>query len=242
MKKGLLLVVVAVISTLNLRAQLVAQRTQNINALDTVVFDLSQAIITGNQVSFPVSFLSDDTITSLDFSLKYNQNNLVFDSIIDLTTYMQSFSFYNNNDSTIRFTSNSLQTYTNDTELVSVRFNLLALQFNGTDLNTLKAYLNGSACSIKLSNLSFIGLSELNGNDNGIKVYPNPAKEKITVEAEENATVKLIDAKGKEVIDSQSIKGNQKKDLNIEFLSDGIYFLKIENGNFNASKKLIISR
>ena len=52
-----------------------------IDNLDTVVFDLSQAIIVSNKVSFPVYVLSDETINSLDFSFMYNQNNLLFDSI-----------------------------------------------------------------------------------------------------------------------------------------------------------------
>ena len=242
MKKQLLLSLFVVIASIKLTAQIAQQKIQTIDALDTVVFDLSKAVITGTYVEFPVSFLSDDTITSLDFSLKYNQNNLVFDSIIDLTNYMQSFSFYNNNDSTIRFTSNSLQTYTNDTPLVNVRFNLLALQFAGTDLNTLKAYLNGSACSIKIPNLSFIGLSEVNKNDNGIKVYPNPAKEKITVESKENAMVNLIDANGKEIIPTQNIRATQPQDLNIESLSGGFYMIRIWNYHFESIKKVVISK
>ena len=79
-----------------------------IDLSDTVVFDLSQAIITGTSIDIPISIISDDTINALDFSLKYDQVKFLYDSIIDLTTYLQAVSFYNSNDSTIRFTSNSI--------------------------------------------------------------------------------------------------------------------------------------
>ena len=116
-------------------AQNGSNRVQTIDALDTVVFDLSQAVINGNNVEFPVSIISDDTINSLDFSLKYNQINLSYDTIIDLTTYLQSFAFYNNNDSTLRFTSYCFQAISHDTSLVSIHFNMLSAQIANADFN-----------------------------------------------------------------------------------------------------------
>ena len=124
-------------------------KTASIDLLDTVVFDVSNAIKIGNVISFPISILSDDTVNALDFSFKYNQTNLTYDSITDLTTYLQALAFYNPNDSTVRFTSNSFQRYVNNTPLVMLHFTLLTSQFITSDINTIKGYLNGNVCSIR---------------------------------------------------------------------------------------------
>ena len=169
MKKYVFISLLLFLFTTKIFSQSTSQRAQTINALDTVVFDLSQSVITGNNVWFPVSILSDDTIYALDFSLKYNQNNLAYDSIINLTNYLQPFSYYNSNDSTWRFTSNSLQQITNDTPLVSVSFNLIGGLLTNSDLYTIKAYLNGTQCSIKLNNVSFIGIDEIEKKEDGMQ-------------------------------------------------------------------------
>ena len=79
------------------------QKTQfNINNLDSVVFDISQAVMAGNQVAFPVYIQTDDTINSVDFSFQFDEVNFSLDTIINLTTYLMP--TYNINASTLYFT------------------------------------------------------------------------------------------------------------------------------------------
>src|SRR5690349_12324037 len=80
-----------------------ARLTSTIDMLDTVVFDISQSSMAGNQVSFPVYIITDDTINSLDFSLVFNETNFSLDTIINLTTYLQP--VYNLTMGTLYFTS-----------------------------------------------------------------------------------------------------------------------------------------
>jgi hypothetical protein len=121
-----------------------------INSADTVVFDLSQATCAGAYIQIPVSILSDDTIYTLDFSLKYDHINLTYDSVANHKAYLNESSYYNPPDSTLRFTSWSLQQIGNNTPLVYIYFNLLSGQIGAAYLNTIKAYLNGDSCSVKI--------------------------------------------------------------------------------------------
>jgi hypothetical protein len=49
-----------------------------IDFADSVIYDLSNAALVGNQYSFLVSIKSNDTINALDFSFKYNQLKLQY--------------------------------------------------------------------------------------------------------------------------------------------------------------------
>lgn len=240
MKKILLPFLFVLINSITI-AQTFQIRT--IDPLDTVIFDVSQAtIINGNYIDIPVSFTSDDVINALDFSLKYNETNLLYDTIIDNTGFIQMTEFYNPNDSTIRFSSNSFTTYGNLTTIVYIRFKLLGLQMTSSDLNTLFAYLNGSSCSIKLIGGSIVlGMGEFENNDFA-KFYPNPASDLITIETSENATIELADISGREIILKSTINANQKKEINIQNLISGIYFVKIYTDKFVSIKKIVIDK
>jgi hypothetical protein len=125
-------------------------RIATVDAMDSVIFDLSKTIISGSSVSFPVSIFSDDTINALDFSFKYNQTTLTYDSIHNLTAYIQPLAYYSTVDSTVRFTSYSVQSYSNAVSLVTVHFTMLGTQLNDTDLYTVNTYLNGNHCSFRM--------------------------------------------------------------------------------------------
>lgn len=239
MKRNLLCLIILILAEYKASAQTSSQRIETIDSLDTVVFDLSQAVINGNYVAFPVSILSDDTIYALDFSLKYDESHITYDSIIDLTNYLQSFSFYNNNDSTLRFTSNSLQAVGKDTPLVSVRFNLLATQIVNSDFNTIKAYLNGTMCSIKLLNAGTTVLDEI--DDSALfYLFPNPSKGTFKILSAVNAKFQLMDIYGKEIFSTTNLVNNQTCEINIENCSGGTYFIKVWNKQLETTKKILI--
>ena len=124
-----------------------------INSSDTVVFDLSQATCTSGLTQIPVSILSVDSVYTLDFSLKYDHTELAYDSITKLRSYISESSYYNPPDSTVRMSSYNGSTFwafENNTGLVSVYFDLLSGQINSSYLNSIKAFLNGDSCSVKI--------------------------------------------------------------------------------------------
>lgn len=217
-----------------------ALKTAAIDASDTIVFDLSQAIITGSFVEFPVYFHSDDAINALDFSFKYNHTNFEYDSIIDLTNYMQQLSYYNPNDSVVRFTSYSFQNYTGDSALVSIRFNILSGQFCSADINTIHAYLNGDACSYKVITCVSTGIEQITGNENLLSVYPNPANTVLNYESPKQGSVSLFDMSSKQIY-SVKCNGNTLHQINTENLSNGVYTMSYFNELFTIRKKIVVA-
>lgn len=219
-------------------------KTASIDLLDTVVFDVSNAIKNGNVISFPISILSDDTVNALDFSFKYNQTNLTYDSITDLTTYLQALAFYNPNDSTVRFTSNSFQRYVNNTPLVMVHFTLLTSQFNTSDINTIKGYLNGNVCSIKLTPAISTTIGTLESNKNLFSFFPNPAKAEFQVIVSSSfskAAIEIVNSSGTILLmkEINAKDGFTFKATTIDWPT-GMYFVRLKTENAVETKKLII--
>lgn len=210
-----------------------------INTLDTVVFDLAQSDTSLNQVEFPVYILSDDTVNALDFSFKYNELDFSFDSIIDLTTYMQTFSYYNPFDSTLRFTSNSFQGYEKDSALLTIRFTILSGQFCDTDLRSVKVYLNGEVCSVKIVDCLHVNVAELNTKAATFTLYPNPVIDAFTIEASQDANIELFQMDGRIVL-QLSVKAFEKLVIDTKNMDAGLYLLRTFNAQFNQTEKIII--
>ena len=208
-----------------------------IDANDTIVFDLSNTLINGVYTQFPVYIKSDEIINAVDFSFKYNQVNFLYDSVLDHTAYMQSLAYYNAVDSTVRYTSYSLQPIPNNVSLISVRFLILAGTFCTSDLNTITGYLNGDVCTVQIINCSSTGIADLT-EDVNVDVFPNPATDMLSVESKEKTNVQLINMEGREVRTSKT-EGTSHK-LNVSGLANGLYLLKLYNNKSVSVKKVLI--
>ncbi|KAA9324982.1 T9SS type A sorting domain-containing protein [Adhaeribacter soli] len=72
-----------------------------------------------------------------------------------------------------------------------------------------------------------------------LKVYPNPAREMVTVSSEENVQVSVYDMTGRQLLESKA--GFRKvHELNILNLKAGAYFLKISTPDFRSAGKTFI--
>lgn len=213
-----------------------------IDQFDTVYFDLSSAVVNGNQVEFPVFYDSDDQIVALDFNFKYNHNKLDYDTIIKLANYLDVLAFYNVNDSTVRLTSytNTLF-YPNDSNLFKVRFNILQ---PGTlcsgDIFAVNSLLNGDICTSGIIDCTS-GLEEQN-LFSGVRIYPNPVIDQTEISGiPAESTVELRDINGKVVArkDVTGSQGSLKFDLSNE--SNGIYHLLVMHAGYRGAFKVVKS-
>ena len=81
-------------------------------------------------------------------------------------------------------------------------------------------------------------LTTANFWDNGkLKVYPNPSNSIFNIDIDVNATVKVIDVLGKQIMSKSILSGNTKIDLSN--YTSGIYLMKITN-EFNQTKTIKI--
>ena len=212
-----------------------------VETTDKVIFDLSNAVITGNVVNIPVTISAANPINSLDFSLELNNAELAYNSIISHSTSMDALDNLNAADNTLRFTSNSLINYDITAPVVSLSVTMLNGQVNAADLMSVVGYLNGEEVTTEVVGALATGITSIN-SDNLVAIYPNPTTGILNVVAAENATVQLLDVTGKLVILQTNVTANDKQEINVENLANGIYMLRVSNSNFVSMKKVVINK
>lgn len=84
------------------------------------------------------------------------------------------------------------------------------------------------------------------GNPNAINVFPNPAKDKLTISFDENlqgeTTIQLVNLDGKIVYQSKKENLRTNLEWTIENYPSGLYFLKIINNDKWYTKKIVIQK
>lgn len=222
-----------------------AYQIATIDSADTVFFDMSNVIIIGNQVQIPVKFNSDDPVYSLDFSFRYNDSKLSYDTIIPAPAGLAflAFSFLNPNDSIVRFTSSNLVAMSPLTELVYLVFTIQPGQSLVVgDLNTLKGYLNGDRCSEFVIPPVSAGIVDSSPSF-GFEVFPNPATDYINIITSSPVRWELLDVTGKTVMTGKMEDSNNATGIDCSALHPGQYLIRVSDEKGNASvRRIVISR
>ncbi len=250
MKKQIVLIVAIIFSSLFSFAQS-PNDISTIDVQDTVVFDISQADSGVGYIEFPVYFLSDDIVNALDFSFKYNQTDFTYDTIFKLASYLSVTSNYNSGNQTVYFTSFSITTFANNTPMVKIRFNVSSGKFCTDDLNSVLVYLNGDACSAKIteciSDTDTVNaiVAPVNNNES-VELFPNPSngffQMNFYTNSSESYQLIVSDMNGKVVChqNGNSNVGENKRNLNLEFLSKGVYLVQVATPSLNFHKKILL--
>jgi hypothetical protein len=211
-----------------------------IDQFDTVYFDLSSALVTGNQVEFPVYMDSDDQIVALDFNFKYNQVKLDYDTIIKLANFLDVLAFYNTNDSTVRLTSfTNTVFYPNNSPLFKVKFNILQPgPLCSGDIFSVNSLLNGDVCTSGIMDCTS-GLADQSVFSD-IHIFPNPAVDHSEISGiPTGSRVELRDITGKTIF-SKEVKGNpQSLKLDLRNKSSGIYHVFVTHSGSRGAFKLV---
>ena len=222
----------------------IVEGVRTINSGDTVVFDLTQITDLGNMVTFPVSVISDDVILALDFSLKYNQTDLNWDTIIPNTTnVLNATQNFNENDLTLRFSSYTLdfnQGYLLSAPIVDVHFNVLAGVLDSSDLDIVAVYLNGDPCSYIIKVDAAVGVENTMKKAAFVNVFPNPTSNFVSLTCSDNAVAEIVDLNGKSIISNIELNAGQNTSVATNNIASGIYFVKFTSSNKTQFRKLII--
>ncbi|MCF8367304.1 MAG: T9SS type A sorting domain-containing protein, partial [Bacteroidales bacterium] len=72
-----------------------------------------------------------------------------------------------------------------------------------------------------------------------IRVSPNPAKDKISISGIDNypVNVEILNVKGQVVLTFDNLSASE---INLSGLSRGMYFIHIQNNDFDVTRKLVI--
>ena len=95
---------------------------------------------------------------------------------------------------------------------------------------------NITTCSFELNIILDLGFND-NTLNQGLAIYPNPSASFITINSKNQPieNVKISDISGKQIIDLKNLN-TETKNIDISYLSKGIYFISINN---QVTKKLI---
>ena len=184
----------------------------------------------------------------MDFSFKYNDTNFSYDTIIKVANYLSVTSNYNIGNQTVYFTSFSITNFGNDTPLVKIRFNVLSGKFCVDDLNTVLVYLNGDACSVKIVECVTLpnAIQNIENKNASIDLYPNPSEGLARVNFNTNSIepyhIIVSDVNGKMVFNQSAVSsiGSNEMNLNLDFLSSGVYIVQVVLPTINLHKKIVL--
>lgn len=134
---------------------------------------------------------------------------------------------------------------------ITVQFAPLAAGNRSATVNINNNDFDEAAYNFKVegtATLSTVGIIENASNTDNTTIYPNPAKDKITITIDasndKTCNITIVDVTGKLVFEKKNqllIKGNNTLDVNTQGLVDGTYFVKINSGSNSKTTKLIVS-
>jgi hypothetical protein len=82
------------------------------------------------------------------------------------------------------------------------------------------------------------GISQSTANT-AIQIYPNPARDWVSISGLNNqpTNVELINLKGQVVISHKAFAGHK---ISLAGMPEGVYFVRLQNQNYNVVRKLVI--
>jgi hypothetical protein len=203
---------------------------------DTIIFDLSHAYQPSSSVVMEIRFRSDSLVHALDFALRYNEQIAVIDSISVTSPSIQYLYYYNPADSTLRFTSNSLNPYVADSAVARIWFGVLSGPFCSGDIFDVESYLNGDVCGYDITNCVISGIDEQE-TERKAGIYPNPVRSEFNITLPGPAKVYIFSVSG--TLLKQAEHTMTAQPIDISELPDGIYMVKIDGGDFEFCEKLL---
>lgn len=217
------------------------QKISSIDQNDTIFLDLPASTLVGNSIEFPVNFSSDDYVYAVDFALKYNNQNVEFDTIINITPGLNYLYYLNPNDSVLRFTSYRLGQIQNGSNVVKLRFTSPNGIICYTDFTILTGYLNGDQCSIVSDSCSQIPNSiDSPSNSPLISIFPNPANNALNIKSPPFSYLEIFDSRLNLILEMNL--DDSLSSIDVSDFGAGIYFLKFASNGVISWEKVMIAR
>lgn len=108
-------------------------------------------------------------------------------------------------------------------------------------------YYTSSTPMVRMNFDPAVGVNEV-ANNNGLKVYPNPANASTTVAVEvanaSEVAITIADLAGKVVYTNNlgTVKGTQKVNVNTEALNSGVYMVNVSVNGAVSTQKLVVRK
>ena len=203
---------------------------------EKVTMDLSKATVENGYINVPVLISSTQDVNSLDFALQFNTSAMSFNTIVARTNTMETLSHFNNDDQTLRFTSNSLTNYDLNSQILNVKFAIGSHEVSANDFNAVAAYINGERVAFEVANGQISGAGAI------VNIFPNPATDMINVVVSEDAMVQLVDISGRQVMYQTNVFANEAASISTSSIANGVYMMRVYNGTNVSVKKVVVNK
>jgi hypothetical protein len=82
-----------------------------------------------------------------------------------------------------------------------------------------------------------MGIEQLTINDEQIAVYPNPATDKLTIDALQKSIIEILNIQGQAIIRQTVQQG--ETDIDISGLAKGVYILRLNSNDKTVVTKIV---
>ncbi len=211
-----------------------------LRSVDTsrIVFDLSKAVIANGYATIPVSVVTGKPVNALDFAVQFT-NGISYQSITNILSTIDGLGNFNKGDTTLRFTSNSIQNYDLTQPVASVVVATNNGQIKTSDLTSTAGYINGNPTNVEVKGA--LTNNTASSFPNAVNIYPNPAGETINVLVIADATVEIYNVNGS-LVYSTTVKANQNQAINTQNLANGFYTVKVYNDTLVSVEKVVVAK
>ncbi len=100
-------------------------------------------------------------------------------------------------------------------------------------------------CEFYVDDISFtfsLGLTDLTNKFDQISIYPNPSKENIRVTSENKLDrIEILSILGEKILIKDFLMNEKEIDLNVTFIENGVYLIRIFSNNRIFTKKITIN-
>ncbi|HPR58879.1 MAG TPA: T9SS type A sorting domain-containing protein [Bacteroidales bacterium] len=114
----------------------------------------------------------------------------------------------------------------------------MEVEYDNTMDNNSGKFQSGSFAAITNINMKN---TETGHIQNSLEIYPNPANDELSIKLNESelglVSLTILDATGQTIVEKTFI---DKINLNVSSYPGGVYFVKINSGNFNEVRKIVI--
>jgi len=114
-------------------------------------------------------------------------------------------------------------------------YNSLFVYALAIEKDTLFAGTDSIVWKRRLSDIT--GIIEIDNNKSNIVVYPNPAKDKLTIESLQKSTIEILNIQGQTISQQQIQQG--KTDIDISGLAKGVYILRLCSNDKTAVTRIV---
>lgn len=188
---------------------------------DVVSLDLSNATLENNSLVVPVMVNASNDVYSVDFALQFNGNV----NFVTTASEIQNQAYFNTDDNTLRFTSNSLTALNTNLPVAYVTFDING-DVTERDFTAVAGYINGDV--VKFDVLG----SPLSTDDKFIRsvVSPNPTNGYVNITVASPVNAEVIDITGRKVMDFGKLNTGVNH-FDVSNLISGVYSVKLSSNS-----------